>query len=240
MSDDKSKNTLNGLGSAAAALTLVGSGVAMYMATTCDWNEYAGATLTDSSDTKDPSAPKSKSTNVQRRQDASKSTNVQRIQDELTATFWVGLALSAFYLIVMMLTNYTEYAGGKREIATFVVFALALASVAMGVIVWFRVMIRYYNDLDTYCKNTRIPCRDKSTYCYKDGSCHLKNEMIYTGLVSALMSIELIVLILWMAFVGYYNKPEKSVSVSVPTPSTTTTNTLTGKKSNLNQSASAI
>lgn len=210
MSDDKSKNTLNGLGSAAAALTLVGSGVAMYMATTCDWNEYAGATLTDSSDTKDPSA--------------SKSTNVQRIQDELTATFWVGLALSAFYLIVMMLTNYTEYAkGGKREIATFVVFALALASVAMGVIVWFRVMIRYYNDLDTYCKNTRIPCRDKSTYCdtTMGQSCYLKNEMTYPGLVSALMAIELIVLILWMAFVGYYNKPEKSISVSVPTPGST-------------------
>ena len=218
MSDDKSKDTLNGLGSAAAALTLVGSGVAMYMATTCDWNEYAGATLTDSSDTKDDPS-------------ASKSTNVQRIQDELTATFWVGLALSAFYLIVMMLTNYTEYAkGGKREIATFVVFALALASVAMGVIVWFRVMIRYYNDLDTYCKNTRIPCRDKSTYCYRDGSCYLKNEMTYPGLVSALMAIELIVLILWMAFVGYYNKPEKSISVSIPTPSTTTTNTLPKKE----------
>tara|TARA_B100000963_G_C22612939_1_gene665821 strand:+ start:1304 stop:1921 length:618 start_codon:yes stop_codon:yes gene_type:complete len=204
MSDDKSKNTLNGLGSAAAALTLVGSGVAMYMATTCDWNEYAGATLTDSSDTKDPSA--------------SKSTNVQRIQDELTATFWVGLALSAFYLIVMMLTNYTEYAkGGKREIATFIVFALALASVAMGVIVWFRVMIRYSNDLDTYCKNKRIPCRDKSTYCYKDGSCYAKTEKVYPGLVSALMAIELIVLILWMAFVGYYNKPEKSTTTNAPT-----------------------
>jgi len=199
MSDDKSKDILNGLGSAAAALTLVGSGVAMYMATTCDWNEYAGATLTDSSDTKDDPS-------------ASKSTNVQRIQDELTATFWVGLALSAFYLIVMMLTNYTEYAkGGKREIATFIVFALALASVAMGVIVWFRVMIRYSDDLDTYCKNTRIPCRDKSTYCYKDVSCYAKNEKVYPGLVSALMAIELIVLILWMAFVGYYNKSEKSI-----------------------------